>query len=529
MEVADLLQPCVNDEPLQQVVSSSKLDGFSTQLTLPANTDPQTLTTPSAVKRALQQLKEYSSSLDETLERRIEVAVARIGISQDSIAALAPQIDLLAEEAQVLHGRLIDAARTSDRISGAVKVLDEERRRIRLASSWVQSVQDLRASLDSLASAVDQGEWELATKHAQKAMAVPQEIIESEFAKRVVPSTEQPLPPRQALDLLRGQLLVVFTHKFKQATEALDQVEASKYFRLFPLVGFRTQGLEAYSSFARDMIRGKGKAILEATTSAASAAHPKLLTALFEQLAILIDTHQPVVDHHYGRGNFAVGVMPGLQEECDYVGTRILDSWLEKAAVMRRLDEARAFNFHFLANLGPPSSIQVAKTQSGRSAAATTMFGLPGRPLTPSGITRPGTPRSVDEQQAPDGRDVDRLLGELATIASKWATYKQFLHGRLTSASTPTDELSDDGPNNPASGNGELKDFRRASVENAVVESGPVAVETSLNSESSPAEGILRPSSLAHRIDGLLEDVYCPLERWYLRSSLEKVSRHAIS
>lgn len=39
------------------------------------------------------------------------------------------------------------------------------------------------------------------------------------------------------------------------------------------------------------------------------------------------------------------------------------------------------------------------------------------------------------------------------------------------------------------------------------------------------AEKVLEGSTLRSKMDTLLEEMYCPLERWYLRSSLEKVSK----
>lgn len=513
----------------QAEASTSRLTTKDEIHALPSATDPRNLLTPLAVKRALQQLQSHSKQVDQALEDAIRSATSRIATSQGSIAALAPQIDLLREEAQVLQGRLVDAAKTSDRISGSVRTLDEERRRIRLASTWVQHTQDLKASLASLASAVEQGDWELATKHAQKAMAVPTEVVESEFCRRVVPSTEQPLPPDQTLENLRRQLLTVFTQRFHKATEALDQAEASRYFRLFPQLGFRAEGLEAYSSFARSVIRDKGKAILDATAKAGTAVHAQLLTALFEQLALLIDTHQPVVDRHYGAGNFVAGVMPGLQEECDRIGTRILESWGEKASVTRRLDEARSFTFYFLANLG--SSQQHGKGNTPRSTISSSKFGIPGRVSTPLGSTRPGTPSATDEAQPPDGRDVDRLLSELAAMAARWATYKRFLRGRLCPGED--DDSAHDENSKPLDTDGEedgqaLKDFRRSSVDGTVQENGTASLvhaEVSAGKETVEAVAkILQESALTRSFDAMLEDVYCPLERWYLRRSLEKVS-----
>ncbi|CAO1618765.1 unnamed protein product [Jaminaea pallidilutea] len=488
---------------------------------MPASTDPNSLTTPAAVRRALSELTSHSRRLDDAIETVTASSLQRVNTSQTSIAALAPQVELLSEEAKVLESRLVDASKTSDRISGAVRRLDEERKRIRIASAWVQWVQDLKASLASLASAIDQGDWELATRHTQKAMATPQEVIESEFARRVVPSTEQPLPPSQTLETLRTQLLNVFTQRFKQAIQAKEQAEASRFFKMLPQIGWRAEGLAAYCDFAQGMIREKGKAILEATTRGGTAVHSQLLTALFEQLALLISTHQPVVDRHYGPGNFAIGVMPGLQAECDSIGGRIVDSWMEKTAAARMLQDARAFIFHFLANLGTSSS---SSNRSKQGPGSASVFGLPGRPGTPSGPTRPGTPMSaVDENQGPDGRDVDRLLGELAAMASRWATYRQFLQDRLSPAHGLQSSQEATGTTQPSEG--ELKDFRRGSVDSTMSVPAHQGHGESREEGSVTAQSILSSSALAAKLDGLLEDIYCPLERWYLRSSLEKAHR----
>lgn len=496
----------------------------SSLLTLPPSTDPCTLTTPAEVRRALEELDLHSARVDEALDAAVKSSTSRVQQSQERIASFAPQIDLLTEEAQVLQARLVEAALTSDRISGAVRVLDEERRRIRLASEWVTWTQDLKGSLASLSSAVDQGDWETATRHAQKAMTVPTEVIESEFAMKVVPTTEQPLAPAQTLLELRSVLLRVFTQKFQQAAESKDEAEASKFFKMFPLVGWRNEGLAAYCTFARGMIREKGKVIIEATGRGANTPlhHAHLLTALFEQLALLIDTHQAVVDRHYGKGNFAAGVMPGLQEECDYIGNRIIDSWIEKTSIGRRLDEARAFTFHFLANLG---SSNTAGRSSARIAGAG-KTGAPGRPGTPvGGFNRPSTPSNAPEEpQAPDGREVDRLLTELATMAARWATYQRFLRGRLeVEASAQSHAIEQDTEDS------ELKDYRRGSVDSRRRESLASMVAPDDTSETVvSAEKVLEGSALRSKMDSLLEEMYCPLERWYLRSSLEKVSRGLI-
>lgn len=52
------------------------------------------------------------------------------------------------------------------------------------------------------------------------------------------------------------------------------------------------------------------------------------LTRLFENIAVIIDQHQPLVEMHYGKGKM-LRVIQRLQEEGDKQGIAILDRFLQ--------------------------------------------------------------------------------------------------------------------------------------------------------------------------------------------------------
>jgi hypothetical protein len=49
---------------------------------------------------------------------------------------------------------------------------------------------------------------------------------------------------------------------------------------------------------------------------------------LFENIAVIIDQHQPLVEMHYGKGKM-LRVIQRLQEESDKQGIAILDRFLQ--------------------------------------------------------------------------------------------------------------------------------------------------------------------------------------------------------
>jgi hypothetical protein len=69
------------------------------------------------------------------------------------------------------------------------------------------------------------------------------------------PSEAHPLPPAQTLAHARAELLRAFEAGFARASTARDAAATSRFFKLFPAVGFEAEGLDAYASFVVDLVR----------------------------------------------------------------------------------------------------------------------------------------------------------------------------------------------------------------------------------------------------------------------------------
>lgn len=491
--------------------------------------DISKLTSRSAVVQALSNLSSYSASLDDELVSLFEESEPVVADARRSISGLAPQVQLIQEEAAVLDKRLQSSASVAKRISERVRLLDEERKRIALASEWAVRVAELKSSLILLASAVEHRDWDMATMHCRRALSIDPAIRSSQFAAAVVPTTDLPDTPESTLLELRKTMLTAFTDAFIRSTQNKDEKEASRFFKLFPQVGWKKEGLEVYSSFARSMVREKGRSISDSLGSG-KAQHPThfalLLTSLFEHLAMLIDMHQPVVDRHYGEGNFAQGVLPGLQEECDRLGHRIMDSWREDRTVRRRLDEVQAYRF--------TGAVVANKTQQSTFRAS---FGVPGRTASPAAGSTANS--SFDEPAGPDGREVDRLLTELSAMSSRWGLYQRFLQSRLApeqqdAAGGQTNRQKALKDEREAQADEPLKDFRRTSVDrrSSIASSVSAALPNGADqNDDDDAAAAAEPidhaatSKLGQEVLESMKTTYVPMETWYLRNSLEKAFR----
>jgi hypothetical protein len=55
--------------------------------------------------------------------------------------------------------------------------------------------------------------------------------------------------------LAREKLLLIFRQKFEEASRSRDFTTTSRFFKLFPEIGWEAEGLEAYASFVVDLVR----------------------------------------------------------------------------------------------------------------------------------------------------------------------------------------------------------------------------------------------------------------------------------
>jgi hypothetical protein len=69
------------------------------------------------------------------------------------------------------------------------------------------------------------------------------------------------LPPPQTLQAAREKLLSVFRHNFAEASHARDSSATSRFFKLFPAIGWEVEGLEAYAEFVVELVRARSPAI----------------------------------------------------------------------------------------------------------------------------------------------------------------------------------------------------------------------------------------------------------------------------
>lgn len=156
----------------------------------------------------------------------------------------------------------------------------------------------------------------------------------------------------QTLQLAREKLLDIFSHNFEQASRSRDSTATTRFFKLFPSIGWENEGLDAYANFVVDLVRVRAPStaksrleimctklllIEKMATASSPLYYITALTALFEGVAMIIDQHQPVVEKYYGPGRMR-RVLKTLLQECDRVTKGIVDKWEEERSMKRKVN-----------------------------------------------------------------------------------------------------------------------------------------------------------------------------------------------
>ena len=322
----------------------------------------------------------------------------------------------------ISNGMLSSAASTAYRISGAVKILDREQAAVKSTLDVVEQVAELKACVLGVNGSMGAPQdWETAATYLQRASQIPDAVVDGAFAEEIVPTAEVPDPPRVTLNTASESLCGLFLREFEKAAREGEGARVTRFFKLFPLIGRREVGLDAYGRYVCSGVASRARSSLNATQRREGLFYANALTKLFEHIAQIVDGHEPLVERHYGVGSMTK-VIERIQVEADVQGGIILDTWADERRVNRKLTDVRSYPFNFLVQSFLPSS---------RPALGSTPR---------SGSPAPGSGRG-SEDDAVDMKEVDALLNESAMMLGRWSLYARFLASKTADPAAEDEKL----------------------------------------------------------------------------------------
>jgi hypothetical protein len=360
---------------------------------------------------------------ETTVTQRLNTLIA----SQKDLSRELGRLDLLrghlgtqvVNTRAISNGMLADAASTANRISTAVKRLDQEQSNVKATLDVVEQVAELKACVLGVNGSMGAPQdWETAAGYLSRAAKIPDEVIDGSFAEEIVPTAEVPDPPRVTLNAAAESLCGLFLREFEKAAQDGDGSRVTRFFKLFPLIGRTDVGLDAYGRYVCQGVASRARTNFNSAPAAQRQEgyfYANVITKLFEHIAQIVDGHEPLVERHYGPGMMAK-VVDRLQIEADVQGGIVLDTWHDERTIDRKLTEIKSYAFSFLVQSFLPSQKPAAGTSRSQSPA-----NVAGR---------------MSEDEGVNMKEVDALLGESALMLGRWALYSRFISSKCAVSST---------------------------------------------------------------------------------------------
>lgn len=355
----------------------------------------------------LKKLDAQASVVDGELSKYTSQADLNNGHAAKRIDFLRAQLGSALSTSHELASLLQESGLVASRISGKIRAIDLEKSRVQQSLEYVEKVMLLKRSVLGAQSAMDARDWESAAKCIADARALPDSLVDGEFARAMVPTSELPDFPVETVKATSDSLNDLFLREFNKATAAKDMESVTRYFKLFPLIGHEKEGLDVYARFIRGFVTAHSRTILQSrpqTTEQLHMFYGNALSGLFETIASIVAQHAPIVEKHYGPGRMG-RVCARVQDEADAQGGLIVDSFWDDQRIDKVVSDVKQYSF---------ASLVSSFTRSSTAA-------------------RTGTP-DVDtaKDDSIDLRQVNDLITEASIMLNRWTLYRKFLATNLT-------------------------------------------------------------------------------------------------
>lgn len=356
----------------------------------------------------------------EELFKRQVVYVKQI----DQIREYVPNIARIDNDTKRLSSLVDSSSALVEEVCSKFKRIDLAKVRLEDCLSKIGDILDLKTCRNGMLTAMEMSNYEEAAMHIKRFLSIDQKELQKTISiicgdqkdtlnpKSILLMNEtgkdnaddahhSVLDPKSMhsalgeLDQARGQLLKLCQENMQRAINENNPKEIERFFKIFPMLNEHQEGLSRYSEYLQGKIMSQQ---LEETMKSKDANQADKLAALYENIAKIIDAHQPLVETYYGPGHLLV-VIKVIQKECDRISRKLLEEFRNETKLQ------------YVAKMVRSCSLQMMNSQnvSANSQGASLN-------LNPSKL---------------DPRGVDKILNEISLIISRSEVYLSFIVQRI--------------------------------------------------------------------------------------------------
>ncbi|XP_015667659.1 conserved oligomeric Golgi complex subunit 4 [Protobothrops mucrosquamatus] len=303
--------------------------------------------------RALTELPEleaaYGRLCREEGETRaeLELLLEQRGALEGKVAALhrmGPNLQLIEGDAQQLGGTIAFTCRLAENVSSKVRQLDLAKNRLYQAIQRSDDILDLQFCTDGVQAALRNEDYEQAAAHVHRYLSLDKSVIELSRQGQEGTITDANL---KLLQEAEQQLKTIVTEKFDVAMKQEDLPQVERFFKIFPLLGLHDEGLSNFSRYLCKQVANKAEENLQLalqtdpTDRRYAVLFADTLTLLFEGIARIVETHQPIVETYYGPGRL-YALIKHLQAECDQQVEKVVEKFIQHRDYRRQFQHVQS-------------------------------------------------------------------------------------------------------------------------------------------------------------------------------------------
>ncbi|XP_053126975.1 conserved oligomeric Golgi complex subunit 4 isoform X1 [Hemicordylus capensis] len=289
------------------------------------------LTELPALEAAYSHLCGEEKAVEEELEKLLE----QQGTIESKMAALhrmGPNLQLIEGDAKQLAGMITFTCNLAENVSSKVRQLDLAKNRLYQAIQRADDILDLKFCMDGVQTALRNEDYEQAAAHIHRYLSLDKSVIELSRQGQEGSIIDANL---KLLQEAEQRLKAIVTEKFDLVTRQEDLPQVERFFKIFPLLGLHEEGLSNFSAYLCKQVASKAEENLQLVMKTdmsdrrAAVIFADTLTLLFEGIARIVETHQPIVETYYGPGRLYT-LIKHLQTECDQQVEKVVDKFIQQ-------------------------------------------------------------------------------------------------------------------------------------------------------------------------------------------------------
>ncbi|KFO24645.1 conserved oligomeric Golgi complex subunit 4 [Fukomys damarensis] len=272
---------------------------------------------------------------EKVVERELDALLEQQNTIESKMVTLhrmGPNLQLIEGDAKQLAGMITFTCNLAENVSSKVRQLDLAKNRLYQAIQRADDILDLKFCMDGVRSALRSEDYEQAAAHIHRYLRLDKSVIELSRQGQEGSMIDANL---KLLQEAEQRLKAIVAEKFAIATKEGDLPQVERFFKIFPLLGLHEEGLSKFSEYLCKQVASKAEENLllvlgsDMSDRRAAVIFADTLTLLFEGIARIVETHQPIVETYYGPGRLYT-LIRYLQVECDRQVEKVVDKFTKQ-------------------------------------------------------------------------------------------------------------------------------------------------------------------------------------------------------